>query len=223
VLAGGPAALGIIPLGTINRLARDLGIPLDCASAAQALARPEIRAIDVAEVNGRVFLCNSFLGLPPGFTEARQQLRGKPLLERLAGYVSATSQVLASTRRLALSIDDGVEETNVRAITLAVANNAYSDTPSLLLKRDALDRGELALYVMRHKSGWGVALAVVRAMLGIWRNDPAIEFTKAHRIEIRSRRRRLRLSNDGEVEAVPTPLVYTIRPRSLRVLVPAAT
>jgi len=221
VLTGGPVALGIFPLGTFNRLARDLDIPLDCAQAADALARPTIRAVDVAEVNGRIFLCNSFLGLPPEFTEARQRLRGRPLLERIAGYVRMAARILASTRRLALTIDDGAEQTKVRAITLVVANNAYSEAPSLLLRRQALDGGELAIYIMRHRSGWGVALTVLRAMLGMAADDPAVEQMKAHRVVIRSRRHRLPLSNDGELEVVATPLVYSIRPKALRLLVPA--
>lgn len=220
-LAGTHTALGIIPLGTINRLARDLAIPLDCERAAHALARPTVRRIDVADVNGRSFLCNSLLGLPLDLTESRQLLRGRPLLERMAGYARTIARVLGSTRRLRLSIDDGEDEITVRAISLAIVNNAYCEAPSLLLRREALDRGELAVYVLRHKSGWAVALAVLRAMLGIWRSDPALEQIKAHRITIRSRRRQLRLSNDGEVEVLATPLVYQIRPKALKVLVPA--
>ncbi|MGA7118118.1 MAG: diacylglycerol kinase family protein, partial [Hyphomicrobium sp.] len=70
--------LGILPLGTLNRLARDLKIPLTLHEAAATLAGGDVTAIDVAEVNGRIFLCNSTFGLPALFSAQRQSLRGKP-------------------------------------------------------------------------------------------------------------------------------------------------
>ncbi len=70
-------ALGILPLGTLNRLARDLDLPLDIDQAIKGLVTTEPHKIDVGEVNGRIFLCNSFIGLPPMVTARRQSLRGK--------------------------------------------------------------------------------------------------------------------------------------------------
>jgi diacylglycerol kinase family enzyme len=59
---GTKTALAIVPGGTVNQLARDLGIPLDPAGAVAALASGALRAIDVGMVNGRAFLCTSFIG-----------------------------------------------------------------------------------------------------------------------------------------------------------------
>src|SRR5688572_8348109 len=55
-LVGKQIALGIIPLGTLNRLARDLNLPFDPAEAASVIAQGQPRAIDVADVNGHIFL-----------------------------------------------------------------------------------------------------------------------------------------------------------------------
>ena len=60
---GRDVALGIVPLGTANLLARDLGMPTDPARAADALADTEVRRIDVGRVNGEPFLCASMMGL----------------------------------------------------------------------------------------------------------------------------------------------------------------
>src|SRR6476661_5690984 len=48
-LAGSKTALGILPLGTLNHFARDLGLPTDIGEAAQLIARKPLRRVDVAE------------------------------------------------------------------------------------------------------------------------------------------------------------------------------
>lgn len=220
LLKGSTVALGVLPLGTMNRLARDLGIPLDAEGAANALADAEIRDIDVGEVNGRLFLCNSLMGLPLAYAEERQRLRGKPAFERLTGYVRIVYRLIRMRSRIAIEIDDGASGERIRALTLAVSNNAYAAEPSLTLRRESLDAGELGVYVARHPTGFALGIALLRALLGRWRTDPHVTEKRAHKLVIRTKSRRIRLSNDGEVEEFRTPLVYKSHPRSLRVLVP---
>ena len=64
-LVGTETRLGILPLGTLNHFARDLGIPTDLDAAARLIAGREDRGIDVAEMNDRVFINNSAIGLYP--------------------------------------------------------------------------------------------------------------------------------------------------------------
>ena len=64
-LAGSDIPLGVLPYGTMNLLAKDLGLPIgDLPAALKAIAAGAIRTIDVGEVNGQSFLCASMLGLP---------------------------------------------------------------------------------------------------------------------------------------------------------------
>src|SRR5438132_11799820 len=70
-LAGTGRAFGILPLGTLNHLARDAGIPADIEEAARVIAAGHVREIDVAEVNGRVFVNNSSVGLYPDMVMLR--------------------------------------------------------------------------------------------------------------------------------------------------------
>jgi diacylglycerol kinase family enzyme len=220
ILKDSSIALGILPLGTLNRLARDLGIPLAIEQAASALAAGAIRNIDMAELNGRPFLCNSLLGLPPIYSRHRQRQRGLPLGQRLVGYARAVRQILRSRRKLTIALDDGTTRVQRRAISLAVSNNPYADNAGLIPQRPRLDGGELGIYIASHDSGWALAFAFVRAMLGQWRNDPKLDASVAHKIEIHSRKRLLRVSNDGEVEIFETPLRYRTLPGALKVLAP---
>ncbi|HUR88354.1 MAG TPA: diacylglycerol kinase family protein, partial [Ramlibacter sp.] len=74
-LAGTQAALGVLPLGTLNHFAKDNGIPLDLDPAIAVIAAGQVTEIDVAEVNGRIFINNSSLGLYPDIVLDRERQR----------------------------------------------------------------------------------------------------------------------------------------------------
>ena len=220
-LLGSKTALGILPLGTMNRLARELGLSLGLDQIAGELARSEPVQIDVAEVNGRIFLCNSFIGLPPLITERRQNLRGRAFFERMAGYVRLPLDISRNMRRLSLLIDDQKSPRAVRALTVAVSNNTYAEEPNIIPRRQRLDEGRLGLYISRHYTFWQTAMLMLRASLGMWHGDPKFERYKLHKLTINAKRPQLRVSNDGELLKLNTPLHYSIRPKALKVLVPA--
>jgi diacylglycerol kinase family enzyme len=221
MLLGSKTALGIVPLGTLNRLARELGMSVELDQAAAQLARAEPARIDVAEVNGELFLCNSFIGLPPLVSEVRQSLRGRGFFERLVGYLRLPLDISRNMRRLTLLIDDREAPRVVRAMTVVVSNNAYSEEPNFLPKRRALDEGRLGLYISRHYTFWQTAWLLIRASLGLWHGDPRFERRELRKLTISSKKRHLRVSNDGELLKLETPLRYSIRPKALTVLAPA--
>lgn len=220
VLLGKDVPLGILPFGTLNRLARDLKVPLTLPEASAALASASVASIDVGWVNGKIFLCNSLFGLPAIFSAQRQQLRGKPGWQRLKGYLSAVKDMLQARRRMDVDVDHGAARMRLRVLSMAVSNNRYVEKPSLMLEKEGLHHGVLAAYVSQHPSGWGMARGVIRAMLGRFKSDPHLVHFEAHEMEITARRSRIRVSNDGELEIVRLPLQYKILPGALKVLVP---
>jgi diacylglycerol kinase family enzyme len=220
VLLGKKTALGILPLGTVNRLARDLDLSADVDAALRILAEAELRQIDVGEVNGHIFLNNSFIGLPPMVTERRASLRGRPLGERLRGYAALPMEVARGARRLALIIDDQETARVHRALTVVVSNNVYGEGASLIPKRPALDRGRLGLYISKHRNLRQTVFLLLRASLGLWKGDPDLEASEVKKLTISSNSGRLRVVNDGELLWLNTPLRYSIRPKALTILVP---
>ena len=219
-LLGRRTALGILPLGTVNRLARDLDLSVDVDAALRMLAEAEPRQIDVGEVNGHIFLCNSFIGLPPMVTERRAKLRGRPLAERLKGYAAMPMEIARGARRLAIVVDDETASRAHRALTVIVSNNAYSEGTHLIPKRRALDEARLGLYISRHRTLTQTVWLLFRASLGFWKGDPDLEARELEKVTIHSNSRRLRVVNDGELMWLQTPLRYSIRPKALTVLVP---
>lgn len=219
-LAGSQTALGIIPLGTLNRLAKDLKIPHDPAAAASVIGEGHIQPIDVAYVNGHIFLCTSLLGLSVRVAEQRQALRGKGLRERIAGYYALLRNFLTNRRRFAVEIQDGSIIRRARALSIAVSNNPFADPPNAMLTRSCVDGGKLALYLSKHRTGGALGWAIIRRILGKTKNDPEVDEFCTDSIVLRSRRSKVRVSNDGELEELATPLRYTIRPKSLRIVAP---
>jgi diacylglycerol kinase family enzyme len=214
-------ALGILPLGTFNRLARDLGIPLDLKQAALTLAEADVTAIDVAMVQDRVFLCQSMIGVASEISEQRQRLRGRPAGERLVGYMRLLSDLWRARRGLSLIVEDGNEKRSVRALSLMVSNNCYAEQRGLMPQRPRLNQGCLGVYVSKHRRGSALIGALLKAAaLGRWRSDPKIEHMRARSMVVESVLPRIKASNDGEIEILTFPLTYSIRSHALRVLVP---
>jgi diacylglycerol kinase family enzyme len=219
-LMGTGKALGILPLGTMNRLAKDLSIPLTLNEAATFLAKATPSKIDVAKVNGSIFLCNSVMGATLRYSVGRARLRGRPVTDRLPKYFALIQSILSSRRQLSIIVDKGGERLRIRALSVAVTNNSY-DESTTWLRRPKLDDGKLTMYVSKHRSGWGLAKALARALVGRWHGDPEMAKLTGKQFVVHSRDRRKRLANDGEIAKFDTPLVYEIEPKALTVLTAA--
>lgn len=213
--------LGIIPLGTLNRMARDLNLPLDPVEAITTLSTGKLAQIDCAYANDELFLCNCLLGLPPRIARGRQNLRNKSLRERLIGYTTLLSRIAAARQKMTFTIDDAKHtKRKVRALSVIVTNNIYDNEPNLFLKRSALNTGRLSIYLSQHRNGWGLFIAYVRACLGLWRGDEALDHTTAKTVEIDSPKNHLLTSLDGEVKRLSSPAKFRIQPKFLTVIVP---
>ena len=219
-LAGRGRPLGILPMGTLNHLARDAGIPADLEAAVAAIAGGRTRAIDVAEVNGRVFVNNSSVGLYPQMVrlrEAQQERSGRS--KRLA-MLSASLASLRHFRRHRLWISASGLEAPVRTPLLFVGNNRYRVNLFALGRRERLDEGVLCIYAIRANGRAHLFWAGIRGIFG--RLDQQRDFVTAYvgEAEISSDRPALTVSADGETLLLETPLSYRIRPKALTLIVP---
>ena len=219
-LAGRKRPLGILPLGTLNHLARDAGIPNALEEAARIIVSGRARPIDVAEVNGRVFVNNSGVGLYPDMVRFREAEQGRGKSKRWA-MLSASLRALRSFRRRRLWISAPGIEAPIRTPLLFVGNNRYRASLFALGRREALDRGELSLHAVRARNRAHLFWAGLRGLIG--RLDQQRDFITLYTTQatISSDRPRLTISADGETFSMETPLEYRIRPKALRLIVPA--
>jgi YegS/Rv2252/BmrU family lipid kinase len=219
-LAGTDVRFGILPVGTLNHFARDLNLPLDLDEAAKVVLTGQPARIDVADVNGRVFLNNAIIGLYPEyrFIKDLQERRGR---RRWLAFVWAVGTILRRYPFLAVRMTvDGCTQLR-RTPYILVANNEHAMEGYHLGTRRSLSEGKLWIYVMKRQSRWGLVCMVINLALGRFRAERDFDIFEAAEAWVETRRkRRLGVSLDGEIVMMEAPLRFRTLPQSLIVIVP---
>jgi diacylglycerol kinase family enzyme len=185
----------VVPYGTRNHFARDLGLDRDDPVAALDSFAGSERRVDVGRSNDRLFLNNVSLGLYARLVHRREgHRRRRELFARL--------RALGLLARRPGSLGITIDGRRVEARVAVVANNAYNLDLFSVGERERLDEGRLYLYVAH---GW---------LPGSWDDEAGERFT------IDATAGRLRAAVDGEPEELETPLRFELQPRALRVLLP---
>jgi len=216
-----PAALGVLPLGTLNHFARDLHIPLDCREAVAVVAAGHIARVDVGQVNDRVFVNNSSIGIYPSIVEERERLRRRGH-RKWPAMALATMRALRQYRGVTLTVDIAGSRQIWRTPFVFVGNNEYDIDGIQVGGRTRLDEGRLVVYRAPRVHARQLPMLVAKAMLGQRQPDdftvvPASEFWIGT-----AGAGQLQVAVDGEVMSMRTPLHYRTRPKALQVVVPQA-
>jgi diacylglycerol kinase family enzyme len=219
-LAGTDTSLGILPLGTLNHFARDLGIPTALDEAVKLIAARTERRVDVAEMNERVFINNSAIGLYPLMVVDRDLQRRRLGRSKRLAMMVASLRTLArfNHQRLTLTVND--QKAQIDTPLLFVGNNDYRIDLGAPGQRESLEDGHLCVLVMRRKTRRGLIAASVRALLNRSRPDDMVRLDGVERLRVSSLRSQLAVSLDGEVARVAPPIDYRIRKKALRVIAP---
>lgn len=204
-LAGLDILLGVLPGGTMNRLAARLGLPGDPESAARSLAGAEVEALAMGTLNGNVFLYQSIAGRPSRLVRFREMQRGVGLRGWLPLLRAALRAVSRPPRRSLRLRDDG--ET-IRADAVVVTLPRPGETAAFRI--DAVRRGGM-LTGLRQAWRW------IRGRLA--EDEGVASFSRAL-LAVHGRDRMLRVTLDGEQMLLAPPLRYRLRTGGLRVLRP---
>lgn len=205
--------LGIIPLGTANNVARTLGIPDLCDSAAAVIAAGGRRTIDVGVANDRFFLTTASLGLSVEITGAMSSAT-KARFGIVAYALTALKVVLGATPMHAVIVADG-ERRKSRTVQIVVGNGRYYGG-GLQVAHDAqIDDARLDLYSLEVSHWWSLVGLIPRLRSGRLHESAQTLTLRASTIEI-STRECVRLDLDGEVGGA-TPVTFGMRRQSLQV------
>lgn len=207
----------VLPLGTRNHLAKQLGMPADLADAAKIAGSGKAQQIDLANGGGRVFVNNASIGLYTRLVRERDKRWGPKWL----GTIPATWIVLRTLRAKSLRLRiDGKAERVVTPL-LFIGNNRYSLDAGSVGQRTSLSDGVLSLFVVARQSPLALIGFAFRALRG--RADPERDFcalAEAKEVVIEGSGR-IDVAFDGEAERMALPLTFAIMPGALKVLVPA--
>ncbi len=217
-LTGGDIALGILPLGTLNHFAKDLGLPLALDEAVRQIAAGQTTRVDVGEVNGRVFVNNSSLGLYPDIVHERERQQKRIGRGKWTAFLWATVTALRKYPFLSVCLSVAGKEHRRRTPFVFIGNNEYRMHGFALGARERLTGGRLSLYVAERPGRLRLVQLALRALVGRLKQARDFDVLLATEIVIESRHHHLRVATDGETTIMKPPLHYRIRPASLTVL-----
>jgi YegS/Rv2252/BmrU family lipid kinase len=218
-LVNSDAIFGVIPIGTYNHFAKDLGIPLPWREALDVVLSGEIKPIDAARVNERFFVNNVAMGLYPELV-ARREEKGRDYPRWKARFYAAFA-TLQKYPHVAVTLESEHHQEVIRTHMLMISNNSY-DLSRLGIEspRLALEEGRLSVYWLPHVPRLALTRFVAHYLAGRVREAPGFKTFRTSRVKIQSSKSHLHLGVDGEVVTMDTPLMITIVPQSLSVKVP---
>jgi diacylglycerol kinase family enzyme len=216
VLANSPSALALLPLGTRNHLARQLGIPLDLAEAAKVAVDGQRRRIDLGSAGDRVFINNASFGIYTRFVRQRDRLSGPKWL----GSIPATWHVLRHMRAQQFPLRIDGEERAIETPLLFVGNNEYSIEPGHLGERETLTDGQLSIFAVAARRPHQLLGFALRALVGLARPERDFaECASAGEVVIEGQGW-IEGAFDGELEWLALPLTLRSLPNALGVVTP---
>ena len=221
-LFGGPAALGIVPVGSGNGLARALRVPLRPGPALAALESGVRRRMDVGFLNGRPFLNVAGVGFDAAVGHAFHEHGKEGGRRGLLGYARLSLVELRAYRAPRLTIEVGPERLDLTAFVATFANGPQYGSGALVNPGAKLDDGRLEVIVFEDGPLWRTLAAAARLFLG------GLERARGYR----------RLAGatatvtagmpaavhcDGDPAGAARHIDVQVRPRALEVVVPATT
>ncbi len=216
-LVGSGCVFAVLPLGTANSFARTLGLPLDLDGAVAAIARGQLRRVDLGMIGEDYFVNAASLGLSPMIGETVPH-KLKRYLGRV-GYLMWAVRCFFALRPFRLTVDDGAQRRMMWSTEVRILNGRYHGGVELIEDTD-VDSGDIVIQVVTGKS-------LLRLVLDWYAKFLKLKSRDAHTVDLRGRdfqistRPRLRISIDGEVVA-STPTRVRVAPHAIDVVVPAS-
>lgn len=214
------AALGVIPLGTHNHFAKDLGIPMELEAAARVIAAGKIRAIDAGEVNGRLFLNNASVGAYPRAVVHRERLRERCRSRKMAAMVVALIRVFAKGPLVDARLELDGKCMEAATPFIFVGNNEYKPEAGRERFRTRLDEGRFCIFTAKRGGLGGFLRLAWHSFRGTLLYSRDFQVHSAEGVVIHLAKRQTRISTDGEVWRAEAPLRFRMHKKGLRVMVP---
>ena len=222
-LVGTGKILGVLPFGTFNLFAKRLNIPLELEAAVQTAVTGRLAEINVGEVNGKIFLSRSSVGLYPLALRQRERMYRRFGRRRLIALLSGAAALLrwGNIMTIALTIAPGRHLFRSRFVF--VCNNPEELDYFNLPGRESIEADKFAVYVPNALTPIGILRLGFRMLRRQARKNRDFDMFCDREMLLEIEPSRVPVSLDGEVEIMQSPLHYRLRLDALRVRVPRQT
>lgn len=219
-LAGSRAVQAVLPGGTFNYLARELGVAT-MDEALDALLGGHVEARDLGQINDRLFVNNASLGLYPQILIRRESIYRRWGRSRIAAYWSVLREIRELRAPMRLTVIADGEEHHYRTPLAFIARSAYQLESLGLDGADAIRDGRFVLFLSKGHTRRALIAAAVRLALGQARTGTDFELVISDEIVVDSNKHRKWVALDGEKIPMPAPFRLKVLKGALRVCVPA--
>ena len=219
VAVGSNIVLGVLPMGTFNHFAKDLGMPDDLSGAVRFLAEADVTAVDVGEVNGKVFVNNASIGVYPEMVGEREDIRRRRGWGKLRAAPVAIVHTLRRlpVHRLRLTVDDS-PPAEITTPLLFIGNGLFDEHGGRVGQRTSLSDHRLGAYAIATSSRWRLITNALRARLGGIDAAAQMERHAGETLVVDSDEPLLEIALDGEPTDLRVPLEFRSRAGALHVL-----
>lgn len=207
------ATLLVVPAGTLNHLARDLGLG-GVKDAVAAVRAGTTTRMDVGVVGDRTFVNTLSFGGYPELVDRRERWEGR--IGKWPALVLSLAVELRRMQPLALEVDGERR----RVWTGWIGNGAYEPSGFVPSRRERLDEGVLDVRLVLADRRWSRVRVVAAAALGRLDRCPSHHRWLARTVHLRSLDGPVRLAADGEPFDGDADLDVSKRPEALRVAIP---
>lgn len=221
----GPAKVpfGILPLGTMNLLAQDLGAAPTFEETMTRFDRLVRDDIDAGFVNDHIFLCSAVVGFVPEGAVAREALRENTGLETIANFVGTIARGMGGDIRQTLNLKSRPADKPypIETTALIVSNNSFIQKPLDPVQRflrESLQDGKLAVYSAAPRDMMDGLKMALSLWQGDWQDHESVRSFEATELIVETEEDEPLVSLDGEPVQMQSPLHFTIKPRSVPVL-----
>lgn len=205
--------LGVLPLGTMNHFAKELDLPSNADELVQAIIKKKIVTIDIAQVNGWIFVNNSSIGFYPTLAKKREYYT--KFYNKWLSYIPSFIQTLQRHKTFEINIKNKKIKLSIKTSFLMISNNLYSYKFPLTAERESFNKSQLGIYFLKH--GKVRFLQIVRYFFNSRHNFEIKKSTLPIEVDIIGQKK-IAISLDGEITLVKTPLIYKSLPNSLKIL-----
>jgi len=223
-LAGSKTALGVLPLGTVNVWAREVGIPLDYAGARDILVNGQLRCIDLGKIKDRYFLLMAGLGLDAEVTYAVEQKPVKRL--GVVGYLLVGTWLGLGYNSFRVYMDIDGRRVKANALQVVIGNTQLYAGAIKYTWEAQCDDGVLDVCIVRRQGILRRLLIAVDFLLRHKKREQWVRYEKCRKISIRTQRP-VAIQVDGDPYEYTSsgfpPTIVTVAPGILKVLVPQKT